>query len=453
MRKKTYTWKRGLLLLLVLLFSCTAPGPITKAPISPTQSATNTMSIIASTSKVTYTPESATQTPNSSSSKQPTPTHASIQTEEAISVCTENRAFLPPTDDFGISGTIVYQHYNPLIQSQLPITQTAEYEVYGFSPDGKWLAYAPVTRHSTLQRYSVDAIEKITGTIVLETPFINLLSASGEQVEQVFDISNIDAEGYGQEWPVSYLRRIYGSWLNNRLLQMELFFDDPIDPYSSGLVSPKILDPFTGTWQDEFLNALNRSSEGIIGLSPDTSRVLFEKRINDEYAGFTLQDTSKDQIFWSDPTLVSPVIIRWSPDSSMVVISYVDVNTAKNHILLLDRNGEQRYELNSGLPLSKFRINDLDWSPDSQLLAMVVDDGEKIELYIYDISASRYLYSCPVGNFIDLIWSPDSKYIAFSGFEENMPLEIWDMKTGKVVSLIDNAYAVGWSDKFPTVWP
>jgi hypothetical protein len=50
-----------------------------------------------------------------------------------------------------------------------------------------------------------------------------------------------------------------------------------------------------------------------------------------------------------------------------------------------------------------------------------------------------------------LIWSPDSRYIAYTTPE--FPLRVIDLHTGMVAQLVENAIAYGWSDMFPVEWP
>ena len=336
----------------------------------------------------------------------------------------------------------------PLTQSQLPMGLEQEFVVYDFSPDGKWLAYSPL--HS-----SEDPSLRL-----FETPMMILLSYTGERIEHPIDVSVFEDE-LRECCLDSYFDRLSDDshWINNELLYMELFAL-PVEGSTGGAVMPEIFDPFAGVWLTDWLDALSdRPGVGTfrddIGISPDLSRVLYPFISGEGWGnGIILRDLTTKNELWFDPMFAYDygILIRWSPDSSVVAVA----NRLTSRLLLISRDGDVREEIaNSSFLGSGFNVEYLAWSPDGRYLALI-DDYEIVnDVYIYDTVNDQYIYRCPLTElsdyFIRLIWSPDGAWIALTALDS--PLQVLNVQTGEVIQLLDDAIAVGWSDKFPTVWP
>ena len=83
------------------------------------------------------------------------------------------------------------------------------------------------------------------------------------------------------------------------------------------------------------------------------------------------------------------------------------------------------------------------------------DEIARIGLYIYNTTVSEVMEVCPVYGdiFGNLIWSPDSRYIAYTAEQEERalpnPLVVVDLLTGSVYEVAKDASLIGgWSDKF-----
>jgi hypothetical protein len=373
-------------------------------------------------------------------------------------------------DKFGMAGIIVYQNNDkkglytiggmPLMHSQLPVDNTQQNEVFGFSPNGEWLAYAPNTGVSTAKLIvEPSGILTTTGTIAFDTPQLILLSANGDRIESSFDQSRITVDlaittlNKALRWPNSY-------WNNNNYLFILLYFWD-LDPYSHGAERPILFDPFEGIWVQELILGLDdRYLQGNVGFSPDLTRVLYDTQNGDLYTGIQLRDLTTNDVLWSDTEfqLGKNTLILWSPDSSMVAVGNIGIDQRFHTTYLISHDGKAKVIEDSKFPTSEFHLVSLNWSPNSRYIAMVDSNGTTYQLYIYDNDLDQYLYYCPLvsyegGSHLDPIWSPDNFYIAFSSSILHMPVQILNVQTGEMFNLLKEGFAVGWSDKFPTVWP
>lgn len=373
------------------------------------------------------------------------PTSTQMVSIEEIRTCPNQGMPVQLPDDFGLPGTILYQQYpglglftvgsNPLVYSQLPVDETQAFEVFGFSPDGRWLAFSPVM-------FSED------GNIVFDNPSLILVSHTGERIEHTLATNKFQTQipennhlsGFG-----------FGYWVNDSILYTYLNIEIPPDWVVSrynGLSS--IIDPFNGRWQLTLPSELpGLSSKGYLGFSPDMKRVLYQTT-----DGLMLLDLDEKTEIWSKQSAVpAGILIRWSPDSTMVAYAILDHDLNKMGFFVLADQG-RREELIFG---SKFGFNlwTFSWSPDSRYLAIVGRNelGEN-SLFVHDTSASQYTLYCPITGFDNvksLHWSPDGDYIAYAGLEG--PLRVLNLQSGTVFEIAQNAIATGWSNEFPVIWP
>ncbi len=385
--------------------------------------------------------------------KQPTTSVQTVTNKGPIPVCSGRGIPKQPQVDFGLPGTIIYQGEeifhgmyvggpgmktvggSPLTYSQLPVNQTQRYDVFGFSPNGNWLAFSPVS-------YDFE------GNVIYGNPKIVLLSASGEKVENVLDTSSIQST-----IPEGYLLGDFdfGYWINNDLLYG--YFNIRVWPeflLSSYEGRSSVIDTFSGVLIPDVITKLdNTNSNQSMGFSPDMSRVLYQSS-----DGFTLFDLIYNHTIWSAKVQIPyGVQIDWSPDSSYVAYAVLGDSINRGLVSILSREGEMETILSDSF--SGYQVGSIKWSPDSRNLALTLksEAGEQ-SAFIYNLQYSQNIYQCPIlgENFIgDVFWSPDAEYIAYGYFGKSMV--VLNLQTGDVFELGKIGVPVGWSDKFPTVWP
>jgi len=367
---------------------------------------------------------------------------------EGVSICSDNGKPKPLPDGFGFNGTIVYQESinegiytiggKPIRRGQLPIEQGLDYFVFGFSPDNEWLAYWPTSF--------------IPGTDqpILDTAKVQLLSAKGALKEQTLDLSTIKKE-FGSKY------RLLGFglpsyWINDHLIFTTIYFQPDNDRIPSRLSSmSKIFDPFEGQWHDEILSGLPGWTEhSAVSFSPDLKRVFYEG------AGFVLLNWDMLTPLWIDgEPIADDAFAAWAPDSSYVAYIKNVPSMLDQQFSILSSNGKRQRLIHQYSSL-KFYIWDFRWSPNSQYIAFSgkITDGD-VRLFVYDVLNNRYTYNCILHGYEEnppsIVWSPDSSLIALSGWDE--PLQLFDLQTGEIFSLLSNVSAVGWSDSFPVTLP
>lgn len=363
---------------------------------------------------------------------------------ETVPFCRGSAKPILATNKSGVSGTIIYQNDNstglytlggtPLSTSQLLSDETQKNLIFGFSPDGKWLAYSPFSE-------SMDA--------EFEQPSLILLSTVGEKVEHTLSTKDFDNElQVGHQFVgISGLSH----WINANLIYVSFYSQNP-NPNASGYISdlPKVVNPFSGEWNHQLLDLPERFSSTAVGISPDASRSLYFGN------GLSLWDYERKIQIWHDETQTTPsrALIFWSPDSSTVAYANL-VDPTEDQLLLITREGKPGFILNRTFPVPGIKIRSISWSPDSHYLALAGLDGDNLNILIYDVSLEKYISQCPVAIINDtwpsLIWSPESSHIAIS--QINSPIQILDVFSGDILELIQHGRVVGWSDKFPVVWP
>jgi WD40 repeat protein len=391
---------------------------------------------------------SPTKRPTPSPRPRPSATPEPIVLTEEVPVCQGEGQPSQPARSFGIDGAIVYQKDRqglytiggaPLTRSQLPVDQNREYAAFGFSPDGKWLAYSPVA-------YSPEA------GYFFDTFTIDLLSNTGEQIEHLMDV-----RGFLDELPEGERFEILGTflsyWIDDRLIYTHMYGTDPGSAVSGPPSSlPKVFDPFTGDWHLELTDDMpDRKVGEAIGFSPDLTRALYASN----YRELILWDLERQAVIWEDWDFKIEwfATISWSPDGSMVAASNGPTNKENRRLLLVSDDGAKVRIIGGGdYPFFNFWPDRFTWSPNSQYLA-VTDDVK--QLYLYDTKTNHYLYRCPIpGSDFgpdELVWSPDSRFIAFGG--RDMSLRVLEVKTGEVTTLLPDGIPVGWSATFPVQWP
>ena len=384
-----------------------------------------------------------------------TPTSTAME----IPVCPAQGQLISQPADFGIPGALAYQQSmyfglftiggQPLQQGVINAEQSVV--VYGFSPDGRWLAYAP-------------EIPRAEDKIEFGTPKMVLLSATRTRIEQVINVNGLEEElqarcccCQGDEFFDSA-----GEWINDRLIYLRLGATAELD---GGMVStlPKVFDPFTGNWQDQWFNSLpdlytiTIAYVGLesIKLSPDLTRVLYPA----QSGGLILRDVTQAEMIrtWSRLDFPAPwgEYIEWSPDSAYVVAANFGMELRDRRVWLIERDGDVTDLLKGSGSVGEVLVGGFSWSPDSRYL-IFADEVADGNLYLYDVLTRQYVYQCPLPGstqgMLEFFWSPDQQWIAYSDLPDGS-LHLLNVQTGEVIRLLDGAYPVGWSETFPVEWP
>jgi len=372
------------------------------------------------------------------------PTEKFSSVAEMVPMCQSKGKHTLASGDSGISGTIIFQNDHltglytlggtPITGSQI-LTNTTSSVLFGFSPDGQWLAYSPFvpSENPDFEQFQ-----------------IILLSADGQKIERKFSTKSFESN-------LQVGHRLLGIsglsyWINDDMIYLVLCSQNP-DENTSGYIDhfPKVLDPFSGEWKNQYLNLPDRFLSDVVGISPDKSRALFREN------GFSLWNYNHANRIWRDETLMAPneSLIYWSPNSSLAAYASLYDDWSKNSTAgIITRNGDFTPILSPKSPVPGMIILNISWSPDSQYLALAGKDGEDLSLFIYDVSQRKFISQCKVAKFSStspsLIWNPDSSRIAIS--QTDSPILIFDVPSGDILELAQHGWVSGWSDKFPVNW-
>ncbi|HRQ42238.1 MAG TPA: hypothetical protein PLD25_30330 [Chloroflexota bacterium] len=378
----------------------------------------------------------------------------------------------------GLPGTLVYRFIrdadtihliggHPLRQHSLEVNDQDAFRLVGFSPSGDWLAY-------------------LTGAPYESIPqTIHLLSSSGEVVQTTpIELVPTEAGTFKGTW---------GSvlWVNDKTMLIYIAHPHPEYPDASPLMIKALLNPFTGEWQPNYLEGMERKQTGMVSFAPDMTRVLFYSEAEGHLPEIRLWDREREVILWSQEDIQDTLLTSdskiwtgsaaWSPDSNWVAFTAVESRNEDDRSLgvgvyLLDREGSAGriitdFHVRYGPP---FTAGTLSWSPDGRYLAMSVSiagsdsdssDVQEDRFYLYDLKNddlldlcwSREIHSGYNSTMRTLVWSPDSRYIAYvanvSVLEDGQRLPrtliLVDIYTGEVMELVENAVLLGgWSAFF-----
>lgn len=441
-----------------VLWGCAGLAQPSASPVTPvhqtyqeTAALTLTKQPILATTAVNFEPattpmfESSLVTqPAVTATKQPTVTRG------IIPVCQGKGQITVPSATFGFDGTIVYQAgifdglYTiggvPLRQSRLPADQTKKFDVYGFSPNGKWLAYSPVPPIAFESGFVLNSFD------------IVLVSDEREQL-----INTMDVRNFGDDLPRHLQAHLEApvstSWINDQLLYTNLAAKTEQKTEYTGyyIYSPKVLNPFTGEWISEVMSNLPDSGVASIAFSSDLTRALYYT----PPAHLVLLDLSTGKVLWEDKkflTSVGAMVTKWAPDDNMVLVANRTSSAPQTiKVSLANRDGRLlRTIASDSYPTDHFSPLGIAWSPNARYIAMTQLGIPRDQVYIYDVEQDAYLFGCPASGHY-LVWSPDSKYLAIGG--ENASLRVLEIKTGEITEIAPYGIPVGWSTSFPTDWP
>ena len=143
---------------------------------------------------------------------------------------------------------------------------------------------------------------------------------------------------------------------------------------------------------------------------------------------------------------------RWSPDGRR--ISFISDRTGEEEVYVINQDGTGGLEqLTTDGHAMRYSP---EWAWDSKKLAFSDKDGKLFVVNIADKKLTEIAYSRR-GEIRDYVWSPDSRYVAFSTPEENgnRSLQIWSAVDGQTHRVTDgyfNAYGPSWDPDGNYLW-
>ena len=384
-----------------------------------------------------------------------TPTYIGTQLDLDIPSCKNNGIPTDPPDGYGINGAIAYREQGqggiqlvggePLIFTSLQVSQQSEYELLGFSPDGKWFAFSKINNHNGLQ--------------VLNPLTIDLISADGKRFQHLVDLAEITKRIQPWDYAARWLNFPPG-WLNDHLINFMIQYASNDRGIFNFETLHAVLDPFEGIWQFGIIDELPDydGQWGGPGISGDLTRVLYTTKADNSGLRWTvIWDLSNhleiSRYRWG---FSQTKIARWSPNSAWAI--YQDEN--EHRIYVIPRDGHLIQEILSPKSVTgedSVQFYDYYWSPSSQSIALIgqklfTKSGiEKQSLYIYDLLHKYYIFRCDmsINGFNGVYWSPDSRQIVLTYlYEPVFPVILIDIHTGNIFKLTGNSVVGGWSNQF-----
>lgn len=413
-----------------------------------------------------------TITPTAADTDTPQPSPTSLPVVETIApvdvpVCSGAENYPPFPKDFIPDSVIAYTtsrepgHFiqsklffmggNPVQYQFIPTVNQEYIKVYGFSPDGKWLAYSPY-------QYNEEAD--------FLTPYLVLRSSDGQtktyewNSKELVEERNKIEEGFDS--PSTFTNfHVTVNWINASLLHADISSPE-WDRFE--MLFTRILDGSTGKWQDEYIQNLPDREKKFISfppqiserLSPDTTRMLYHP---DGKFGLALWDVIEKKVIWEDQTLRigydTWLTMNWAPDSKAVAIKYFDVKASKTKRLIISRDGQVMDFSNTKVHYKDPESwHEMIWSPDSRYLAFPADKN----LILFDVQEKKFVYTCPFPAELsgDIYWSPDGKWIVLgvSDIQENInDMYLLNVGSGETYLVMKDALPAGWSDQFTITSP
>ena len=452
---------KGKFFSLCLILAMLCSGCLSGSPPTQVSAPAHTEMTAQPTSRFTVILEtplpSGTSTPLPAASLTTTPTYQEArllpsQNIQTIKSCVNNGSPIPAPNNFGFKSSIFYlgRDLKGLYQidgESLKLSESTIYEnqpisAFGFSKDGKWLAYSPINDHGSLSS--------------INHPTLILQSYDGKKEEYKVDLSKFNSMVPKE----MQLAGWSGNWLNNNTVDFSIIYNDPTKVHGNKFLQG-FYDPFVRDWENSILQKLvNRDDERDIGLSPDMTRALYPTK-----TGIELWNLNENIKLWADEredlTIFPSPLMEWSPDSSMVAYK----GAVDGDLYLLSRSGEiwkQVRKLESPGKTTDFEIVRFNWAPDSRLLALEVaisehgtDNDTKYAhaIYAFDILFDKYIYQCPYseenGSISRFFWSPDQRFLTPAISLGRGPLLLYDLDSDKVIQLEQEGATIGWSDQFP----
>lgn len=185
---------------------------------------------------------------------------------------------------------------------------------------------------------------------------------------------------------------------------------------------------------------------GSFGLSPAGERVLIEARGEI----LNLPADKGDPLNLTRAGASREKNAAWSPDGRWV--AFVSDRTGEEQLYLADQRGEQPWrQLTDGFFAF---LRQPEWSPDSKHL-LFSDKFLRLNLVdassgkVTEIAHSEYDDAWERWGIMDYVWSPDSRWVAFTSQTENMNEAIWlhEVATGRNTKITDDM-TQDWSPSF-----
>lgn len=365
---------------------------------------------------------------------------------EEIPFCRGSGSHKLVTNEFQIAGTIVFQTDelrglytlggSPITSEQV-LPDNLQSIMIGFSPDGNWFAYTPFESGVT------DGVDLFN---------LTLLSAEGKEQNQSLDL--VQLEKYLQEGYRFMGNRIPSHWISNDLIYVTLYARNPEEISTAYRLGdfPRMLNPFTGSWENQLLDLPDYDFSSPIGISPDRSQALYAAM-----DGLSLWGYARGETIQKYSMLIPSLegLSLWSPDGSKAAYVNLRDDYSETTGVIIKKDGSYLPLVNKEFPKAGLFIQYASWSPNSKLLALAVTEGEDLNLLIYDAISEHYVYQCIVskapGFDPSLTWSPNSSQIAISS--PVSPILLYDLPSGDIFELAQRGHVKGWSDKFPLNLP
>lgn len=375
---------------------------------------------------------------------------------DTILYCEAEGVNIYPHQGYGFDGDIVYLD-----------RQSNKYYLIGNTPLNKKLLNIPASDNTHLVGFSPngDKLLFITGNIFKGEPSqIHVFDANGE--EQVLDVqeTNLSMPTFNGQgvWPNLH-------WINDDLILVRVFSPNKDDPTSSRIA---VLNINTGQWQNQYYLGISTYDVNRgVSFSPNLSLAASIDRSD----GIVVWDIKNQKEIVSLPGIIGPSqIISWSPNSSWLAFVGMDKNNALQlnlsswiqNVYLLNRNANEIKQITDYYSVFRaFYPEHLTWSPDGNYLAFdanisIAGEASRQTLFIYDLSSAQIKPFCwQYGGSLntttsELIWSPDSKLIAYANSsdvdpQQPSPLYVIDLENGSVKQIVESAKNIGgWSTKF-----
>ncbi len=317
----------------------------------------------------------------------------------------------------------------PLQSRQFP--PVSNIDVIGFSPDGKWFAYAkPLDQPGRSE------------------PFVYLLSDEGQTI---ITLMPEKAENETLFW--------FATWISNDLIMIQY---NKISTNNGGTYvvdSYAIIDAFTGEDHNELLeNLIYWDSWTTPYFSSDMTRVVYVTDSRSPLGtSLVLWDTEHQTILWSksfhsifgvEEDYIGSrgfnQTVFWAPDNSSFIFTTgesVSENKPNYSSYLVDREGITEHLLVSSPNFSDVMVLGGIWSPDGRFIYYFHGNS-----FIYDLALNQIIELC--ANYSTYVaWSPNSSYFAYVGRENQEPyLLIFNIYTGEIsnVGALDDVVGLDW---------
>lgn len=305
----------------------------------------------------------------------------------------------------------------------------------GFSQNGLWFAYQTLDTEKGL----------------LPKSEVNLLSFNGDSLITAIPVEEAETNGH---W--------FSTWINDDY--MLLMYGLSSDDADVSQWAFTVFNPFTGEKQELLEDLPYWNKETSVYLSPDMTRIVYAGR-NEDGPVLVLWDVDHQKELWSK-SFVSDLrfdekgmgsisgfgkTATWDPNSQGFVFSATENTMEENSIryrsYFVGRDGDQELVLVDTSERRDDIIYDGSWSPDGRYIVSI--NRWENSFFLYDFGLGQIIELCSgLPPYVsDLIWSPDSNYLAFlSEIDEHLYLLVLDIYTGEITRIrqIQNFIPAGW---------